>query len=161
MADVEETQLPGMGVRYDFTTDEGDRLGVLVHRTGRRDVFLYAADDPDECRATITLRPDDARTLSELLGASRVAEHLAAVQQQVAGLTLEWIPVASTSPWAGLTLREAAIHTETGVSVVALLDGDDVTAAPGAEDVLVAGAQVVAIGTADGLALLRARLAGR
>jgi TrkA domain protein len=161
VADVDETQLPGMGVRYDFTTEVGERVGVLVHRTGRRDVFLYSADDPDECRATITLRPDDARTLAELLGATRVAEHLAAVQQQVAGLTLEWITVSPASAWAGLSLQEAAIHTETGVSVVALLNGDDVTAAPGADDVLVAGAQVVAIGTPAGLATLNARLSGR
>jgi TrkA domain protein len=161
VADVAETPLPGMGVRYDFTTEAGEHVGVLVHRTGRRDVFLYSADDPDECRATITLRPDDARTLAELLGAARVAEHLAAVQQQVAGLTLEWIEVSPTSSWAGLSLRDAAIHTETGVSVVALLNGDDVTAAPGAEDVLVPGAQVVAIGTSEGLAALNARLSGR
>jgi TrkA domain protein len=160
VADVDETPLPGMGVRYDFTTEEGDHLGVLVHRTGRRDIFVYSAEDPDECAMTITLRPDDARTLAELLGASRVAEHLAAVQQQVAGLSLDWIRVSPRSAWAGLTLRDAAIHTNTGVSVVALLDGDDVTAAPGAEDVLTPGAQVVAIGTAEGLEALGARLSG-
>ena len=160
MADVDETQLPGMGVRYDFTTEEGDHLGVLVHRTGRRDVFVYSAEDPDECAMTLTLRPDDARTLAELLGASRIAEHLAAVQQQVAGLTLEWIRVSPRSPWAGLELQEAAIHTNTGVSVVAILDGDNVTAAPGAEDVLAPGAQVVAIGTPEGLEALTARLSG-
>lgn len=161
MADVDETQLPGLGARYDFTTEEGDRLGVLVHRTGRRDLLLYSPGDPDECRATISLRPEDARTLSELLGASSIAERLEAVQQQVAGLTLEWVRVAQSSPWAGLTLREAGVHSETGASVVAILDGDDVTAAPGAEDVLASGAQVVAIGTADGLAVLTAKLTGR
>ena len=160
MADVDETQLPGMGVRYDFTTEDGVRLGVLVHRTGRRDIFVYSAEDPDECVMTVTLRPDDARTIAELLGASRIAEHLAAVQQQVAGLTLDWISVSPKSEWAGLTLREAAIHTNTGVSVVAILHGDDVTAAPGAEDVLTPGAQVVAIGTAGGLEALTARLSG-
>lgn len=161
MADVDETPLPGLGIRYDFNTDAGDRLGVLVHRTGRRDVFVYSADDPDECVISVTLRPDDARTLAELLGASRVAEHLTALQQQVAGIALDWIAVDPTSPWAGKTLREAAVHTETGVSVVALLNGDDVTAAPGASDVLVAGATVVAIGRPDGLQSLAARLAGR
>jgi TrkA domain protein len=160
VADVDETRLPGIGIRYDFPTEEGDRLGVLVHRTGRREVFVYSADDPDECRVTITLAPDDARTLAELLGASRVAEHLAALQQRVAGLALDWIEVDPASPWAGLTLEDAAIHTETGVSVVALLDGDDVTAAPGAADVLAPGATVVAIGTPQGLEALAARLSG-
>jgi TrkA domain protein len=158
VADVDETQLPGMGVRYDFTTEAGVRLGVLVHRTGRRDVMVYSAADPDECAVTVALRPDDARTLSELLGASRVAEHLAKVQQQVAGLALDWINVEEGSPWAGKTLSEAAIHTETGVSVVALLAGDDVTPAPGADDVLAAGATVVAIGTAEGIEQLALRL---
>jgi TrkA domain protein len=159
MADVDETELPGLGLRYDFTTEEGDHLGVLVHRTGRRDVFVYSPQDPDECAVTLTLRPDDARTLAELLGASRVAEHLAAVQQQVAGLSLDWIRVSPNSEWAGLTLKDAAIHSNTGVSVVALLDGDNVTAAPGADDVLTPGAQVVAIGTAEGLEVLSDRLA--
>jgi TrkA domain protein len=159
VADVDETQLPGLGVRYDFTTEAGDRLGVLVHRTGRRDIFVYSAKDPDECAVTLTLRPDDARTLAELLGASRVAEHLAAVQHQVAGLALDWIRVSTNSEWAGLSLKDAAIHTKTGVSVVALLDGDNVTAAPGADDVLTPGAQVVAIGTPEGLELLSELLA--
>src|SRR5262249_19167174 len=150
-----------MGARYDFTTEEGDRLGVLVHRTGRRDVFLYSRDDPDECRATITLRPDDARTLAELLGAASIAEHLEAVQQQVAGLTLDWIRVPPDSEWAGQSLPEAGVHTSTGTSVVAIVDGDDAIAAPGADDILVVGAQVVAIGTADGLTALTAKLTRR
>jgi TrkA domain protein len=158
VSDVDETQLPGLGVRYDFTTEEGDHLGVLVQRTGRRELFVYSARDPDECLLSVRLRADDARTLAELLGASRVAEHLDAVQQQVAGLTLDWIKVSPTSRWAGLTLQEAAIHTETGASVVALLDGENVTAAPGATAVLAPGARVVAVGTAEGIAALTAGL---
>jgi TrkA domain protein len=151
VADVDETQLPGMGVRYEFTTEAGVHLGVLVHRSGRRDVMVYSAEDPDECAMTIVLRPDDARTISELLGASRVAEHLAKVQQQVEGLALEWIKVEPGSEYAGKSLSEAAIHSETGVSVVALLDGADVTPAPGADDVLAPGSTVVAIGTSEGI----------
>jgi TrkA domain protein len=158
VADVDETQLPGMGVRYEFTTEAGVHLGVLVHRSGRRDVMVYSAEDPDECAMTIVLRPDDARTISELLGASRVAEHLAKVQQQVEGLALEWIKVDPNSEFAGKSLSESAIHSETGVSVVALLDGANVTPAPGADDVLEPGSTVVAIGTSDGIEDLTRRL---
>jgi TrkA domain protein len=160
VAEVDETQLPGIGIRYDFTTEAGQRLAVLVHRTGRRDMFVYSTDDPDESEVSLTLRPDDARTLSELLGAAQVAQHLAALQQQVAGISLAWITVDAASTWANQKLSEAAIHTETGVSVVAILDGDNVTPAPGADDVLIAGATVVAIGRPDGLEALTARLSG-
>jgi TrkA domain protein len=56
MGDVQETQLPGVGIRYDFVTKEGDRVGVLVHRSGRRELLLYQRDDPDSCQA-VTLAP--------------------------------------------------------------------------------------------------------
>jgi TrkA domain protein len=160
VAEVDETQLPGIGIRYDFTTEAGQRLAVLVHRTGRRDMFVYSTEDPDESEISLTLRPDDARTLSELLGAAQVAQHLAALQQQVAGISLAWITVDRASAWANQRLADAAIHTETGVSVVAILDGDNITPAPGADDVLVAGATIVAIGRPEGLEALTDRLSG-
>jgi TrkA domain protein len=75
VAEVEETPLPGIGYRYDFTTADGQRLGVLVHRSGRRELLVYRRDDPDECAQTIDLGRDDARTMAELLGAARFVEH--------------------------------------------------------------------------------------
>ena len=36
MAEVIETKLPGIGVRYDFRSASGTPVGVLVHRSGRR-----------------------------------------------------------------------------------------------------------------------------
>src|SRR6476646_8978855 len=128
MADVSETTLPGIGVRYDFMTSTGVRIGVLVHRTGRRDLIAYSANDPDAAVAQVSFDPDDARTLAELLGASRIAESLAAVQQDIEGLSIDWIKIDEGSEWAGKRLREAGVHTETGVSIVALI-GDGVIAA--------------------------------
>ena len=40
MADVTETPLPGVGVRYEFTTEADERVGVIVHRGGRREVVV-------------------------------------------------------------------------------------------------------------------------
>ena len=47
MSDVNETPLPGLGVRYDFVTSAGNRIGVVHHRTGRRDLLVYERGDPD------------------------------------------------------------------------------------------------------------------
>ena len=47
MVDVQETKLPGIGVRHEFVTDDGNRLAVLSHRTGRRDLLIYDSADPD------------------------------------------------------------------------------------------------------------------
>ena len=159
MAEVRETKLPGVGVRFDFVTGSGTPIGVLVHRTGRRDVLVYSRSDPSSCQSTIELAPEDATTLAELLGATRIAEELAAVQQDIAGLAIDWIKIDAGSDWAGRTLADAAVHTTTSVSIVALLDADGVAiAAPGADAVLAAGSTAVAVGTAEGLAQLALRL---
>ena len=34
MADVTETQLPGVGVRHEFTTADGERVAVLTTAAG-------------------------------------------------------------------------------------------------------------------------------
>jgi TrkA domain protein len=159
MADVHETKLPGVGVRFDFVTGSGTPIGVLVHRSGRRDLLVYSREDASSCDHTIPLESEDATTLAELLGATRIVEELAAVQQDVAGLAIDWIRVEEGSEWAGRSLAEAAVRTSIGVSVVALIGEDGgAIAAPGAHDVLTAGAVAVAVGSADGLERLAARL---
>lgn len=161
MADVEETPLPGIGVRYGFTTASGRRLGVLLHRSGRRDLLVYREDDPDECALTIDLGTDDARTLAELLGASRVIEALGELHQDVEGLSIDWIEIEPGAEWADTRLGEAAVHTNTGVSVVAIIGPEGAVAAPGADAVLAAGATAIAVGTREGVEALTRRLRRR
>jgi hypothetical protein len=46
MEEVSETKLPGVGVRYDFVTAAGQRIGVLVHRTRVRKSRIGKAAAP-------------------------------------------------------------------------------------------------------------------
>ncbi len=45
--EIEETKLPGIGLRHDFVTHAGRRLGVVSHRDGERDLVVYDPADPD------------------------------------------------------------------------------------------------------------------
>ena len=158
MADITETQLPGVGVRHDFVTAEGDRVGVLTHRNGRRELLLYDRDDPDECVTVIHLSTGDTRTLAELLGASQVSEAVAAVQQQVEGLAIDWIAVPAHSAFVGSTIAHGRFRTRTGASVIAVLRGATTIPAPEPDFVFDAGDVVVGVGTSEGLNELRALL---
>ncbi len=44
-----EALLPGVGLRYEFTTAAGDRLGFVVRRGGDVEVVGYAPDAPRSC----------------------------------------------------------------------------------------------------------------
>ncbi len=158
MAEVRETALPGVGVRPDFVTADGREIGVLVHRDGRREVFVYDRDDPDECTSVVALSVDDAQTMTELLGASRVTASVGAVQQHVEGLTIEWITVEPGSSSVGTSIGDGAFRTRTGTSIVAVIRNDTPVPAPGPEFVFAAGDVAVAVGTAEGVVALRGLL---
>ncbi len=155
MADVRETKLPGVGVRHEFTTENGADVGVLVYHDGRREILVYDSDDPDKCTSLVTLSAADTRTVSELLGGSRVTEAVAAVQQEIEGLAIEWIELSETSPASGATIGDGMYRTRTGSSIVAVIRDDQSIPAPGPEFPLETGDVIVAVGTADGLAAMR------
>lgn len=151
MSEIHEVKLPGVGVRYEFETAERKRIGVISHRTGLREIYVSLSKDPDEFKRVLELSRDDARTLAELLGATRVAQQLAELQQRIEGLVIDWLPVREDSFYAGQTIGDARIRSRTGVSVVAIVRGEDAVPAPGPEQRLHSGDYLVVVGTARGV----------
>lgn len=161
MTEINEVKLPGVGVRFEFETSEGRRIGVISHRTGLREIYVSRGDDPDEFTRALGLSPDDARTLAELLGATRVAQQLTELQQRIEGLVIDWLPIREDSVFVGRTIGDAQIRTRTGVSVVAIVRGDNAVPAPGPEQDLTSGDYLVVVGTARGVEQVVELLSGR
>jgi len=130
MAVVKEVALPGIGVRYEFVTQEGNRVGVVHHRSGVRELVLFEREDPDTSHDLLRLGPEDGRTLAELLGVSQVAKELAELEQDVEGLAVDRLPLAGGSPFAARTIGDTGARTRTGVSIVAVLRDGSALPAP-------------------------------
>ena len=159
MGDIQEVKLPGVGVRYEFETADGNRIGVVSHRSGLRELYASRGDDPDEFKRVLGLSPGDARTLAELLGATRVAEQLSELQQRIEGLAIDWLPVRADSAFAGRPLGDTQMRARTGVSVVAIVRGEEAVPAPGPDVLVERDAYLVVVGPPRGIeeavALLR------
>jgi TrkA domain protein len=151
--DIHETTLPGVGLRHDFTTRTGRQLGVITHRTGRRDLVVYDREDPDASQEVVQLTGDEAEALGELLGADRVVEHLADLQR-IEGLAIDWLAVRSGSPYAGRTIADTQARSRTGVSIVAVLRDGSAIPAPTPDVRLQAGDTLVVVGTIGGIPAL-------
>jgi TrkA domain protein len=147
MTEIREVKLPGLGVRYEFTTQEGKRVGVVSHRSGRKELYFASPDDPDAFKRMLGLGDEDARTLAEILGGSRIAEELAEVQQRIEGLAIDWLPVRENSPYVGRTIGDARVRARTGVSIVAVLRGEQAIPAPGPDLEIESGDYLVVVGT--------------
>ena len=157
--DVERTALPGIGLRYTFTTQQGRRLGLVSHRNGRRDLVIYRRDDPDSAADSLVLTSAEADGLAELLAAARVVERLAELHRQVEGLVGEQLPILPGSPYDGRTLGDTQARTRTGASIVAVVRDRQVIASPRPDFVFQAADVVVIVGTAEGTAGVAAILA--
>lgn len=150
MGRIEQTRLPGVGIRYDFTTEEGRRVGVIHHRSGRREVFVCSPDDPDAVEVSVDLNEDEAHDLVDVLGGTEVVETLSTIHR-IEGLAIDWLNVDPATPYVGRTIGDARIRTRTGVSVVAVLRGEVPFPAPGPDFTIEAGDVLVVVGTAAGV----------
>ena len=121
-------------------------------------MFICPPEDPDTALVTMELTDDDAHTLAEVLGVSPVIEAMSQVQQ-VEGLAMDWLPIHSSSPYAGKTIGDGRIRTRTGVSVVAVIRDTSHFPSPGPEFVFESGDVVVVVGTTDGIEAVKSILA--
>lgn len=151
MTKITKTSLPGVGVKHEFSTEEGRRVGVVHHRTGKRELYVCEAADPDIAVLNVALTDDDSHALSDALGGSEVVENLAHLQQRVEGLAIGWLPVDEDSKYASRTIGDARIRTRTGVSVVAIIRGNTGHPAPGPQFEMLAGDTLVVVGTPEGI----------
>ena len=150
--DIEETQLPGVGLRHDLSVGGGQRVGVVSQVNGDRELVLYDRHDPDACRAVLHLAADEAVMLAELLGSARINERMVRLRDQVEGIATEGIVLPPQSPYVGRTLGDAQIRSRTGSSVVAVVRHGEVMPSPTPSFRFMAGDKVIAVGTDDGVA---------
>jgi TrkA domain protein len=149
--DVEETALPGVGLRYDFTTAAGQRIAVVSRRTGQQELVLYDEDDPDSARVSVPLTAVEADTLAEILGAPRIVERLSDLHRQVEQLVVEQMEVPAGSPYDGRPLGDTRARTLTGASIVAVVRDTDIFASPRPDFVMRGGDVLVVVGTDEGV----------
>jgi TrkA domain protein len=159
--DLEETLLPGVGVRYELRIASGELLGIVVPRQGGAEISVYDGRDPDRARGVFRLTPEEADAVAEVLGAPRLTQRFADLSREVPGLQSGRFPVPPGSPFAGRPLGDTRARTLTGCSIVAIVRDTDVVPSPGPQDLLQPGDVLVAIGSGPGLQQLGQRLAGR
>ncbi|MFU8875426.1 cation:proton antiporter regulatory subunit [Micromonospora sp. SL4-19] len=141
---IERTALPGVGISHTATTAGRQRLGVICHLTGRRDLVFYDPDDPQAVTATVVLQPGEAHQVADLLDATVTIDHLADLEQQIAGITAARIRIPAGSAYADRPIRDARAHT--GALIVAVIHDQEITTAPDPDLVLHHGDTIVALG---------------
>jgi TrkA domain protein len=148
---VYESDLPGVGKKFEVDLDDDSRLVIVTHNTGKREVFRRP--DPDSDSEKLFELSD---TLARQIGTILEGAYFQPVRSQSIETVLgedtliEWVQVADGSVVAGKTLAEAGVRQRTGVSVLAVQRGDETITNPGADTEIRSGDTLIVVGSREG-----------
>ncbi len=156
---VTEQELPGIGRRFDLRGIDDDRVAVVIHHSGRRD--LYVLDRDGETEAVLSFSDAQARTLGRC----------SAVPTSSPPWPRRWrrwsASCSSTGSRCTTAHRERAERSPiwrcgdvTRMTIAAIMRGGDPIVAPEPSETLASGDRLVVIGRQEDLAGFRRLVVG-
>ena len=146
---VYETDVPGVGKKFEVEIGGDERLVLLLHHDGKREVF-HKPDPDTDAERLFTLNGQLAREVGAILqGAYFQPVETDEVEVPLGEAIIEWLDVGEGSPLVDQTLAEAGVRKQTGASIIAIQRGADTVPNPGPGETIAAGDILVTLGTRD------------
>jgi TrkA domain protein len=146
---VYESDLPGVGKKFEIEIDDDQRLVIVTHNTGKREVFIRTGEEDSEKLFDLSDRL--ARQVGTILEGAYFQPVTSDTTETMLGddSVLEWVKVADGSDIVGKSLEELDFRNETGASVVSIQRGDETKANPGPETVIRGEDTLIILGTRE------------
>jgi TrkA domain protein len=148
MSNIREAILPGLGHKYQIELTSGDRLTIVIHDDGARELYHFMRRDPDRVASVVTLTDGEARQIAGIVGGlSYAPKGVASAEVVLDDLVLEWYTIAPGSACVGKSIQDFAVRTVTGASIVSIIEPDrEKRINPGPTTVFNAGATLILAG---------------
>lgn len=155
VVNVSVSQLPGIGQKISLKTSEDSMLVIIVHHTGKCELYFFDDPDSDEADFAMDLSPDETRELAaQLLGATYQPVDVDKLRMFKRQIIVDYITLKENSRLAYKTIEESDIRNKTGATIIGIVDGDDLIAVPEADTMLKPGDVLMSIGKDEQIATL-------
>ncbi|WP_445490663.1 cation:proton antiporter regulatory subunit [Niallia sp. 03133] len=160
---IRETELPGIGKKYELITKNNDKVVIVIHDDGRREVYHFDDDDHEESISSVTFNDLESRQIAGILGGMAYKpKALETIEVAFNDLIIEWYKVEAGSKAVNQTIGEADIRNKYDVNVIAIMKKNaDKMLSPGPETFIEAGDTLVFSGERHSLKKLILELLSR
>lgn len=155
MSIVRESDLIGIGKKYQIETDAGDHMVVVIHDDGRRELYRYDEEE-NESRCVMTLSDEESRQVAGIIGGlSYKPKALETIEVALDDLIIEWIKVEHSDRSTNKSIGELEVRQRTGASIIAAIRGGESTINPGPDYIINPGTTLVVAGKRNHIRLLK------
>ncbi len=146
MSEIKECDLPGIGKKFTLELDSGDKLVVVIHLSGEREVFKFTKDSEEPTSVT-NLNDEEARQIGAILTGTYFQPVIEEEQKLTTrNVTMEWIKIADDSKLANKKIENLNIRKLTGVSITTIIRGETVIPNPRPDEIIKPQDTVIIIG---------------
>lgn len=146
--EIIETDLPGIGKKFQLSTENGDKVVIIIHDDGRRDVYHYDDADPEESISCASFNDAESRQIAAILGGMTYKpKTVESVEFALNDLIIDWYKVGAGSSISGKTIGGIGIRRNYQVNVIGIIGKSHAKQLnPGAGAILNAGDTIVVSG---------------
>ncbi|MGQ9824658.1 MAG: cation:proton antiporter regulatory subunit [Desulfotomaculales bacterium] len=122
MSLIREAELPGLGKKFQVELENGERVVILIHDDGQREVYHFSGSEEDPVDSFL-LNDQEARQVGSIIsGAFYQPRALEKLEAAVSDLRIEWLKVKESSPICGRSIGELGLRKNHGIIVISVID---------------------------------------
>ena len=119
---IRESELPGVGKKFELLTCRNEKLSIIIHDSGRREVYFFDENDHEESIAYTSFDDNEARQLAAIIGGMTYKpKALENVDVAFDNLLIEWFKIEEGSEAANQSIGKLQIRKKYNVNIIAIL----------------------------------------
>lgn len=147
MGTIRESDLPGIGKKYQLEANSGSKMVVVIHNDGRRELYHFLDEDPDECISQVSLDDEESRQIASIIGGMQYKpKALDSIQVTLEGLVIEWCKIEPNFKSIHKSISQLQVRARTGATILAIVEKGSQKINPGPDDIITAGMTLVIAG---------------